>query len=396
MSTQRANDVVIVDAVRSPIGRRNGGLSTFHSADLLGAVQAELISRSGIDAGHVGQVIGGCVGQVGQQSFNVTRTAWLTGGLPISVPATTVDSQCGSSQQAVMLAHGLLAGGLIDVAVACGVEVMSRVPMGAGLSTGVGKAIPRTYFKQYEYTTQFQAAELIAKSWEIGRDEADRLGFDSQRRAAAAWADRRFDSQIVPVDAPVLDENGRPTGEVHRVERDECMRETTLEGLAGLKPVVDDDGVHTAGNSSQIADAASAVLLTTRRRAEERGLAPRARVIDSCLVGGDPTLMLTEPINATRTLLERNDLTIDDIDVIEINEAFASVVLAWEREIKPDHNRVNPNGGAIAMGHALGSTGGVLMTKALFELERQGSTRALVTMCCGGGLGTGTLLEREQ
>ncbi|MGE2689608.1 steroid 3-ketoacyl-CoA thiolase [Mycolicibacterium pulveris] len=395
MTKKTGQDVVIVEALRSPIGRRNGGLSTFHSADLLGAVLAELIDRAGIDAADVGQVLGGCIGQVGQQSFNVTRTAWLTAGLPVGVPATTVDSQCGSSQQAMTLAHGLLAGGLIDAAVACGVEVMSRVPLGATLSKGVGKAIPRSYFQRYEYTTQFQASELIAKKWQITREEADQLGLESQQRAAQAWAEGRFTSQIVAVDAPVLDENGRPTGDVNRVERDECLRESTREGLAGLK-LLDENGVHTAGTSSQIADAASALLMTTRQRADELGLTPRARVVDSCLVGGDPTLMLTEPINATRTLLERNDLNIEDIDVVEINEAFASVVLAWEREIKPDHERVNPNGGAIAMGHALGSTGCVLTTKAIHELERTGATRALVTMCCGGGLGTGTLLEREQ
>ena len=396
MTVARDDDVVIVEAVRSPIGRRNGGLSTFHSADLLGVVQAELIARSGIDAAAVDQVIGGCIGQVGQQAFNVTRTAWLTAGLPQTVPATTVDSQCGSSQQALTLAHGLLASNLVAVAVACGVEVMSRVPLGSGLSTGVGKAIPRSYFEKYRYTTQFEAAELIAEQWGITRSETDQLGFESQQRAAAAWADGRFDPQIVPVDAPVLDENNRPTGETRRITKDECLRETTLEGLAGLKPVVKADGVHTAGTSSQIADAAAAVLLTTRRRARELGLRPRARVVDSCLVGGDPTLMLTEPIAATRRLLERNELTIDDIDVIEINEAFASVVLAWEREMKPDRSRVNPNGGAMAMGHALGSTGCVLTTKALFELERQQASRAVVTMCCGGGLGTGTLLERES
>ncbi len=395
MTPRSGQDVVIVEALRSPIGRRNGSLSTFHSADLLGAVLNGIVERAGIDASDVGQVIGGCIGQVGQQGFNVTRTAWLTAGLPIRVPATTIDSQCGSSQQAMTLAHGLLAGGLTDVVIACGVEVMSRVPLGATLSKGVGKAIPRSYFARHEYTTQFQAAELIAKKWQITRDEADRLGLQSQQRAAHAWADGRFDSQIVPVDAPMLDENGRPTGDVIHTERDECLRESTLEGLAALK-LLDENGVHTAGTSSQIADAGSAVLMTTRRRADQLGLAPRARVLDSCLVGGDPTLMLAEPITATRTLLERNDLSIADIDVVEINEAFASVVLAWEREIKPDRERVNPNGGAIAMGHALGSTGCVLTTKAVHELERRGSGRALITMCCGGGLGTGTLLEREQ
>jgi acetyl-CoA C-acetyltransferase len=394
MAPKTESDVVIVEAVRSPIGRRHGGLSGFHSADLLGTVLAEAIARSGVDPQHVDQVIGGCIGQVGQQAFNVTRTAWLTGGLPQDVPASTVDSQCGSSQQALTLAHGLIGAGLIDVAVACGVEVMSRVPLGAALSAGAGKAIPKSYFSKYEYTTQFEGAELIAKKWDITRADTDQLGLESQLRAAKASNDGHFESQIVPVDAPILGDDGKATGEIIRVERDECLRDTSLEALAGLKPVVN-DGVHTAGTSSQIADAASAVVLMSRKRADELGLRPRARLVDSCLTAGDPTLMLTEPISATRLLLERNDLTIDDIDVIEINEAFASVVLAWERELKPDHERVNPNGGAIAMGHALGSTGCVLITKAINEMERTGGNLALATMCCGGGLGTGTLLEVE-
>jgi acetyl-CoA C-acetyltransferase len=395
MASKNDRDIVIVEAVRSPIGRRNGGMSGFHSADLLGIVLTELITRAGIDAEIVDQVVGGCIGQVGQQAFNVTRTAWLTAGLPQTVPATTVDSQCGSSQQALTLATALVGSGMADVAVACGVEVMSRVPLGAGLSTGVGKAIPKTYFAQYQYTSQFQAAELIAEKWGLTRQDTDELGVESQARAAQAWAEGRYDLQVVAVDGPVLGEDGKPTGQTIHVERDECLRETTLEGLAGLKPVGGEDAVHTAGTSSQISDAAAAVLIMTRARAVELGLTPRARIVDSCLVGGDPVLMLTEPIAATRRLLERNNLTVDGIDVFEINEAFASVVLAWERELKPDHARVNPNGGAIAMGHALGSTGCVLVTKALHELERTEAHRALVTMCCGGGLGTGTLLERE-
>ena len=287
-------DVVVVEAVRSPIGRRNGGLSTFHSADLLGAVHAELIARSGIDPGCVDQVVGGCIGQVGPQGFNVTLTAWLTAGLPDTVPATTIDSQCGSSQQALTFTHGLILSGLIDTAVACGVEVMSQVPLGSSLVKGLGKAIPRSYFQGYHYTTQFEAAELIATRWNITRDETDQLGCNSQNRAATAWADKRFASQIVTVDAPALDENGGPTGESRRIERDECLRETTLEGLASLKPVVNEEGVHTAGTSSQIADAAAAVLLMSRHRAESLGMQPRARVVDSCLVAGDPTLMLPD------------------------------------------------------------------------------------------------------
>ena len=389
-----ANEVVIVEAVRSPVGRRGGGLSTFHSADLLSIVQKELIDRSGIDPTEVGQVIGGCVSQVGMQAFNITRTAWLAAGLPLSAAATTVDSQCGSSQQATNLATSLVASGVVDVAVACGVELMSRVPMGSSLGEGVGKAVPKSYFAKYEWTTQFQGAELIAEKWGITRADTDRLGLESQQRGARAWSEGRFDTQVVPVDAPDLGDDGKPTGTTHRVARDEGLRETTLEGLAGLKAVVGPEGVHTAGSSSQISDAAAAVLIMTRAKADALGLKPRARVVDTCLVGSDPVLMLTGPIDATHRLLERTGMTMNDIDLTEINEAFASVVLAWERELNPDHERVNPNGGAIALGHALGSTGAVLITKALHELERTDGTNALITMCCGGGLGTGTIIER--
>ena len=388
------NDVVIVEAVRSPIGRRGGGLSTMHSADLLAAVQRELIDRSGLDPTEVGQVIGGCVSQVGQQAFNVARTAWLTAGLPMTVAATTVDSQCGSSQQATNLATSLVGSGVVDVAVACGVEVMSRVPMGASMGQGVGKAIPKSYFPQYEFTSQFEGAERIADKWGITRDDTDAFGVQSQAWAARAWSEDRFGSQIVPIDAPDLGEDGKPTGTTHRVERDEGLRDTTLESLAGLKAVAREDGVHTAGTSSQISDGAAAVLVMTRAKAEELGLTPRARVVDTCLVGTDPVLMLTGPIDATHRLLERTGMTIGDIDVTEINEAFASVVLAWERELQPDPATVNPNGGAIALGHPLGGTGAILVTKALHELERTDATTALVTMCCGGGLGTGTIIER--
>ena len=392
--TAAPNDVVIIEAVRSPIGRRGGGLSTMHSADLLAAVQRELIDRSGIDPAEVGQVIGGCVSQVGQQAFNVARTAWLTAGLPVSVAATTVDSQCGSSQQATNLATGLVGSGVVDVAVACGVEVMSRVPMGSSMGTGVGKAIPRTYFPQYEFTTQFEAAERIADKWAITRDETDALGVSSQQRAARAWAEDAYGTQIVPIDAPDLDEDGKPAGTTHRVERDEGLRETTMESLATLKPVAREDGVHTAGSASQISDGAGAVLLMTRAKAEALGVTPRARIVDTCLIGTDPVLMLTGPIDATHHLLERTGMTIGDIDVTEINEAFASVVLAWERELQPDDATVNPNGGAIALGHPLGGSGAILLTKALHELERSDAGTALVTMCCGGGLGTGTIIER--
>jgi acetyl-CoA C-acetyltransferase len=387
-------DVVVVDAVRTPIGRRGGGLSSCHPADLLATVLSALVERTGVDPARVGQVVGGCVTQVGEQSFNVARTAWLTAGLPLSVAATTVDSQCGSSQQATNLAASLVGSGAVDVAVACGVEVMSRVPLGANVRNGPGRAIPKTYFGQYEYTTQFEGAERIAERWGITRRDADEFGLRSQQRAAAAWAEGRFEREVVPVDAPVLDDEGKPTGETRRVERDEGLRETSLDKLAALKPVARDDGVHTAGSSSQISDGAAAVLLTTAAAADELGLRPRARVVDTCLVGVDPVLMLTGPIDATRHLVGRNGMALDDIDVTEINEAFASVVLAWERELGADPARTNPNGGAVALGHPLGGTGAVLVTKALSELERTDGSLGLVTMCCGGGLGTGTILER--
>jgi len=388
-------DVVIVDAVRTPVGRRNGGLSTMHSADLLAVPLKALFDRNDLDPAAVGQVVGGCVNQVGMQAFNVTRTAWLTAGLPLTVAATTVDAQCGSSQQAVDMAYAMVKAGVIDSAVACGVEVMSKVPMGANTAKGqgLGSPIPKSYFPQYEYTSQFEGAERIARTWGVDRAATDAFGLRSQQLGAQAWAEDRFATQLVSVNAPDLDDEGRPTGTTHHVARDEGLRDTTAEALANLKPVMGDDGVHTAGSSSQISDGASAVLMMTAEMAAAEGLTPIARIVDTCLVGVDPVLMLTGPIDATRTLLERNDLTIDDIDLFEINEAFASVVLAWERELGGDISKVNPNGGAIALGHPLGGTGALLVTKAVHEMARTGARRGIVTMCCGGGLGTGTLLE---
>ena len=388
------SDVVIVEAVRSPIGRRGGGLSGMHPADLLGAVQKELITRAGIDPAAVDQIVGGCVTAVGEQSFNIARTAWLSAGLPLTVAATTVDSQCGSSQQATNLAAGLISSGAIDVAVACGVESMSRIPLGANTRNGPGRAIPKSYFGQYEFTSQFEGAERIAEKWNITREDTDAFGLQSQQRAARAWQEGRFEREVVAIEAPITDEEGKPTGETVTVSRDEGLRETSLEKLASLKPVAREDGVHTAGTSSQISDGAAAVLLMSEERANQLGLTPRARIAHQCLVGVDPVLMLTGPIDATHKLFERSKLTMDDIDTVEINEAFASVVLAWERELHPDMEKVNPNGGAIALGHPVGCTGARLITTALHELERTETRRALVTMCCGGGLGTGTILER--
>jgi len=389
-------DVVVVEAVRSPVWRRNGALSGMHAADLLADVQRAVIDRSGIDPGEVGQVVGGCVGQVGMQAANVTRTAWLQAGLPLEAAATTVNTQCGSSQQATNMATALVAAGVVDVAVACGVEVMSAVPMGSTVPKDpfVGKPINKHYWEHYENTSQFEGAERIAETFGVTREELDAFGKQSQDRAATAWAEGRFDAQIVPIEAPTRDDDGEVNG-TRTVTRDEGLRETTLESLANLKPVLDrDPAFHTAGTASQISDGAGALLLMTADKADALGLTPRARIVDTCIQGSDPVLMLTGPIPATEHLLERNKLTIDDIDLVEINEAFASVVLGWQRATGADLARVNPNGGAIALGHPLGGTGTILLTKAVHELARSGGDRALVTMCCGGGLGTGTILER--
>lgn len=388
--------VVIVDAVRTPIGRRNGGLSSLHPADLLGTVQKAIIERTGIDPALVEQVVGGTVSQVGAQSFNIARTAWLSAGLPMSTACTTVDTQCGSSQQATGLAASLVASGVVDVAMACGVESMSRVPIGSNSDKrlGLGTPVSKSYFDHYEFTSQFEGAERIADKWNITRADTDAFGLASQERAARAWTEGRFDGQFIEVQAPDLNEEGKPTGTFHTVARDEGIRETSLEKLQTLKPVARENGVHTAGNSSQISDGAGAVLMMTLEKATALGLTPRARIVDNCLVGVDPVLMLTGPIDATERLLARNGLTIDQIDTFEINEAFASVVLAWAKETGADLAKTNPNGGAVALGHPLGGTGVILTTKALYELERIGGRYGIVSMCCGGGLGTGTLIER--
>ncbi|HAM27523.1 MAG TPA: steroid 3-ketoacyl-CoA thiolase, partial [Microbacteriaceae bacterium] len=382
------NDVVIVGAVRTPFGRRNGVLSGYHSIDLLAGALKSVVERAGIDPAEVGQVIGGCVSQVGMQAMNVTRQAWLTAGLPYQVPATTVDSQCGSSQQAMTLAWGLVKSGAIDVAIACGVELMSKVPLGSNVPKdgSLGKAVTRSYWQHHTYTSQFQAAELIADKWSITRSDTDAFGVLSQERAARATAEHRFDTQFAPVS--VESEQGSRV-----VTVDEGLRKTTLEGLADLRTNLP-DGIHTAGTSSQVSDGASALVLMSAERARALGLTPLATVVDSILVGSDPELMLTGPIDATRKLLDKAGLGMGDLGLVEINEAFAAVVLAWERELKTDLTHVNPNGGAIALGHPLGATGVGLLTKAVYEMNRTDTEHALVTMCCGGGLATGTLLRR--
>ncbi|MEO6469182.1 MAG: steroid 3-ketoacyl-CoA thiolase [Acidimicrobiia bacterium] len=394
MTALEDSDVVIVEAVRSPLGKRNGGLSTAHPANLLGAVQVAALERSAMLPADVGQVVGGCVGQIGPQTFNIARTAWLSAGLPLEVAATTVDAQCGSSQQATNLAAALIKGGVVDSALSCGIEMMSKIPLGATVSKELDRPLTKSYFAHYEATSQFEGAERIAEKWGITRADCDAFGLRSQQRAAHAWDEGRFEREVVAFDAPDLGEDGKPSGSTHTVSKDEGLRETSLEALAQLKPVARENGVHTAGSASQISDGAAAVLMMTAARAKELGLTPRARIVDQCLVGVDPVLMLTGPIDATRRILERTGLSMNDIDTVEINEAFASVVLAWEREMKPDMNTVNPNGGAIAIGHPVGATGARLITTALHELERIDGTYGLITMCCGGGLGTGTLIER--
>jgi acetyl-CoA C-acetyltransferase len=381
-------EVVIVEAVRSAIGRRKGGFAGVAPADLLGAVQRAAVERAGLDPKEVGQIVGGCVSQVGEQSFNIARVAWLSQGLPLEVAATTVDSQCGSSQQATSIAAG---AGIEDLVLACGVEMMTRVPLGANMKGG--SPLPPSYAQHYAYASQFQGAEMIAKEYGITREDTDRFGLRSQTLANQAWNEGRFVREVVPIEAPVLDESGNPTGEKRRVAKDEGLRQTSMEKLAALNPV-EPGGVHTAGTSSQVSDGAAAVLLASPQRAKALGLKPRARIATTTLVGVDPVTMLKGPIPATRKVLKQTGLSIHDIDVFEVNEAFASVVLAWMKEVDPNPERVNPTGGAIALGHPTGCTGARLITTALHELERTNRRYALIAMCCGGGLGTGTIIER--
>jgi len=382
------SEPVIVGAVRTPIGKRNGALSGLHAAEILGSVLVEVVKRSGIEASDVGQVIGGCVTQAGEQACNVARNAWLGMGLPYEVAATTVDAQCGSSQQANHLIAGLIAAGAIDAGIACGVEAMSRVGLGANVINGPGYFEPPGW--PWDTPNQFQAAERIAAKRGITRADVDALGLSSQQKAAVAWSEGRFEREIARVEAPVP---GSETGERTVVTRDQGLRDTTAEGLAKLKPVLD-DGMHTAGNSSQISDGAAAVLWMSSDKAEALGLKPRARIVAQTVVGSDPYYLLDGPVDATREVLAKAGMTLKDIDIVEINEAFASVVLSWASVHEPDMDKVNVNGGAIALGHPVGATGARLITTALHELERRDAQFALVTMCCGGALGTGTIIER--
>jgi acetyl-CoA C-acetyltransferase len=371
---------VIVEAVRTPIGRRGGALAGLHAAEVLGAAQVALLDRAGLDPAAAEQVAGGCVTQAGEQSNNVTRTAWLHAGLPYQAGCLTLDAQCGSGQQAVHLIAGLIAAGAISVGVGCGVEVMSRVPLRSNVGTEVGSPRPDTW--DVDLPNQFVAAERIAQRRGLTRAEIDAFGLRSQALAQAAWAEGRFDREITPVKA---------AGGL--VDRDGGLRATSLDALARLKPVVE-DGVHTAGTSSQISDGAAAVLLADADRARSLGLRARARIVAQCLIGAEPYYHLDGPVAATERVLAASGMSLADIDLFEVNEAFASVALSWLRMLQPDEDKVNVNGGAIALGHPVGATGARLLTTALHELERRDASTALITMCAGGAMATATIIER--
>lgn len=379
---------VIVETLRTAIGRRNGSLAGTHAAELIGRVQAAALARTGTPPSDVDHVLGGCVTQFGEQSFNVTRTGWLTAGLPWQVPCSTVDCQCGSSQQASHLIHCMIASGSIEVGIACGVEVMSRVPIGANMVDGSASVLPPGF--TVDLPNRFVAAERIAQRYGITRDEADAFGARSQQRARAAQDSGLFQRAILP-----LEVNRSGNDSAMPFLSDECLRPTTVEGLSKLNPLVS-AGIHTAGTVSQIADGASAILWMEKARARAAGLSPRARLLAHALVGTDPSLHINGPVDVTTHLLKRAGLSIRDIDIFEINEAFASVVLAWHRVFEADFEKLNVDGGSIALGHPLGATGGRLIANALDALERTDGSLALVAMCCGGAVATGSIIERLQ
>ena len=383
---------VIIDAVRTPLGKRNGGLAGVHPGELLGFVQREVLKRTGVDPELVEQVVGGVVTQAGEQSNDMVRRAWLHAGLPQPAGATTIDAQCGSGQQAAHLVNDMIKAGTISVGIACGVESMSRIPLGANVPPGAGDPRPESW--TIDMPNQFEGADRIARNRGLTREDLETWGFESQRKARIAVDEGRFEREIAPLEAPVIDkETGKPTGETRLVATDEGLRDTTMEGLAGLRTVLP-DGMHTAGTSSQISDGASALLIMDLSLAESLGLTPRARIVDHALVGSDPYYHLDGPIDATRRVLDRTGFTLDDFDLFEVNEAFASVVLSWAQQTGAPLERTNVNGGAIALGHPVGSTGVRLITTALHELERTDGTRAFISMCAGGAMATGTVIER--
>jgi len=388
-------EAVIVDAVRTPIARGKmgrGDLCSFHPAQLLARVQDALVERNGIDPKEIEQVVGGCVTQAGEQSNNITRVAWLSRGKGWHTGGTTVDTQCGSGQQANHIVSAFVRANCIDAGIACGVEVMSHVGLGANVINGPG------YFQPPDWPwdtspDQFTSAERIASNRGITREDVDRFALSSQQRALRATEEGRFEREILSIDAPVPGDDGEPGGETRRIVRDQGIRESTLEGLAQLRPVME-GGIHTAGNSSQISDGASAVLWMSAEKARSLGLRPRARIVADVVVGTDPYYLLDGPIDATNAILAKTGMRVSDFDLVEINEAFAAVVLSWARVFDADMEKVNVNGGAIALGHPVGATGSRLITTALHELERRDATTAFVTMCCGSAVGTGTIIER--
>ena len=375
---------VIVDLVRTPFGKREGWVSGLHATELLGHVQRGVLARNGVDPVAVDQVIGGCVTPIGEQFGNITRTSWMHAGLPAEAGCTTIDAQCGTSSQATQLLLGQVAMGAVDAGIACGVEVMSRVPLTFKQGTGLGTPRPANW--SLNTPDQYTAADRIAARRGFSREDLDRFGLRSQQRAQAAWEAGRFDRQVLPVEVPQGD------GTTTRVERDQGLRETSLEALAGLKPVKE-GGLHTAGTSSQVSDGASAALVTSVDRATELGLTPRARVLGQAVVGGDVEFMLDNPILAARRVLDRAGVAIADIDVFEVNEAFASVPMSFAQVLEVDHERLNVNGGAIAIGHPAGATGVRLLATAIEELERRDATLALVAICASAAT-TCVLLER--
>jgi acetyl-CoA C-acetyltransferase len=388
-------EAVIVEAVRTPIARGKAGvgdLHGFHAVELLGLSLAEVVRRSGLEYSDVDYLAGGCVTQAGEQAGNITRNAWLNLGKVYTAGGTTLDNQCGSAQTANHMISSMIATGSFDIGIACGVEAMSRVGLGMNVYNGPGYFVPESW--PWDSTPdQFSSAQRIADNRGITREMADDLAYNSQLRAKQAWDEGRFDREVFAVEAPVLGEDGKPTGETRTVTRDQGLRDTTREGLAQLNPVVEGT-IHTPGNSSQISDGSAAVLWMTADEAKARGLKPRARLLADCVVGTDPYYLLDGPVDATAALFKKTGMNIGDIDLVEINEAFASVVLSWAQVYGADMDKVNVNGGAIALGHPVGSTGARLITTALHELERQDKSTALITMCCGSSVGTGTIIER--
>jgi len=390
-------DVVIVDAIRTPLGRRGGVLSKEHPVEMSALLLKELARRNNLDTSMVDDVIYGCVSEVGAQSTNLARNVVLTAGWPFSIPGITLDRQCSSSQQAVHFAANQIASGVHDVVVAGGTEWMSQVPLGSNVGQNLGYPFTQAMSDQYDLTSQGLSAERIADKWGISREEADEFGADSQQKAARAQKEGRFKGEMIPVPGKKKTKNadGIEEWEDATIDFDEGIRpNTTPETLAALKASFKENGVHHAGNSSQITDGSAAVLLTHADRAKEMGWRPRARIVSQAVVGTDPELMLTGPITATPMALHRAGLTMRDIDLVEINEAFASVVLSWKREMNADMSKVNVNGGAIALGHPTGCTGARLFGTIINELERTGGRYGLITMCVGGGIGTATVVER--